>query len=53
MADKETCACPKCDCEVNQDQAVTAGGKTYCCDACASGHENGEKCQHEGCNCDA
>lgn len=26
-------------------------GKAYCCEACATGHRNGEPCRMPGCNC--
>lgn len=51
MADKQTCTCPGCECEVAEDQAVNSEGKAYCCEACATGHKNGEPCKQEGCGC--
>jgi hypothetical protein len=32
------CACPDCVCVVPLAKAVMRGGKTYCCDECATGH---------------
>jgi hypothetical protein len=51
MATTEICACPGCECEVSNDEAIRADGKAYCCEACATGHPNGEKCQHADCGC--
>ncbi|NQV09715.1 MAG: conjugal transfer protein TrbI [Cyanobacteria bacterium] len=41
---KIECACPSCHC------AVQAEG-SFCSDACAKGHPNGEAC-HLGCGCE-
>ncbi|MGH8485746.1 MAG: metallothionein [Pseudomonas sp.] len=44
------CACPECDCSVDAN-AVQQGGMAYCCEACASGHRNGEPCRMGDCAC--
>ncbi|MFB4390670.1 MULTISPECIES: metallothionein [unclassified Pseudomonas] len=48
--DKRECACPDCHCEVQAD-GVVQKGLLYCCEACATGHSEGEHCVHEGCEC--
>jgi metallothionein len=45
------CACDACLCVVSLEDAITKDGKPYCSEACASGHENGAKCGHHGCEC--
>nr|WP_225777868.1 metallothionein [Pseudomonas sp. Marseille-Q3773] len=42
------CACQECTCTVD---AAPLDGKAYCCEACATGHRNGEPCRMPGCNC--
>ena len=42
------CACSECSCTVD---AAPQNGKAYCCEACATGHRNGEACRMPGCNC--
>jgi hypothetical protein len=49
MTDR-TCACPDCDCTVDANAQVQ-GGEAYCCEACASGHRNGDPCRMAGCHC--
>jgi hypothetical protein len=51
MANKQTCACPGCECEVADNQPISVDDSVYCCEACATGHKNGEPCQQEGCSC--
>ncbi|MBV4536246.1 metallothionein [Pseudomonas sp. SWRI10] len=41
---EQRCACPHCNCTVDAN-AVQQGGKAYCCEACATGHRNGERCR--------
>ncbi len=46
------CACEQCLCVVDTSSAVEKSGKYYCSQACADGHQNGEKgCGHTGCGC--
>ncbi|MFE1748015.1 metallothionein [Coleofasciculus sp. H7-2] len=45
------CACESCLCVVSISEAVEKGGKYYCGEACANGHESGQGCSHQGCNC--
>ncbi|MAR08143.1 MAG: conjugal transfer protein TrbI [Cyanobium sp. NAT70] len=46
------CACPPCTCEVQESTAVIRNGQSYCSDACATGHPNGEPCHSTGsCGC--
>ena len=47
---EQRCACNHCSCAVDAN-AVQQGGKAYCCEACASGHRNGEPCRMAGCKC--
>ncbi|MFK5736057.1 metallothionein [Pseudomonas urmiensis] len=47
---EQHCACPHCNCTVDAN-AVQQGGKAYCCEACATGHRNGERCRMGGCSC--
>lgn len=46
----QRCACPHCNCTVDAN-AVQQWGKAYCCEACAMGHRNGERCRMSGCSC--
>lgn len=48
--DERECACPHCHCKVQED-AVEHEGELYCCEACATGHSEGEHCQKQGCEC--
>lgn len=45
-----TCSCPTCNCEVDAN-AHSRDGLAYCCEACAEGHRNGQKCRKPDCNC--
>ena len=47
------CACKKCEAEVHQNTAVELDGNLYCCECCASGHEDPEDChcRLETCEC--
>lgn len=47
---EQRCACPECSCVVDQNASMQ-GGQAYCCEACASGHKNGEPCRMSDCNC--
>ncbi|MGB3615519.1 MAG: metallothionein, partial [Elainellaceae cyanobacterium] len=39
------CACERCLCIVNIEDAVQNNGQYYCCDACANGHpKEGSSC---------
>ncbi len=54
MSDTNTthpCACPDCQCKVNEGHRVLRNGKEYCSDACADGHANGEGCCDGACHC--
>lgn len=44
------CACNHCHCTVDGN-TVTQGAKAYCCEACATGHRNGEPCRMADCHC--
>lgn len=44
------CACPGCTCEVDAN-AVVRNGQSYCCEACAAGHDHDEPCSMDGCHC--
>lgn len=46
------CACEQCLCIVDTSSAVEKEGKYYCSQACAEGHQDGQKgCAHSGCGC--
>lgn len=47
---EQKCACSECSCTVDAN-AAQQGGKAYCCEACASGHRNGEPCRMGDCKC--
>lgn len=47
------CACSSCLCIVNTNDAIQKDGKYYCSDACATGHQEGAGCSHDGCGCHA
>ncbi|NWB89485.1 metallothionein [Pseudomonas agarici] len=49
---EKTCDCPHCNCKVGNNPIVNAG-KSYCCQACADHHRNGEPCAStaDGCQC--
>ncbi|WP_449433030.1 metallothionein [Pseudomonas putida] len=47
---EQRCACAHCSCTVDAN-ALQQGGKAYCCEACASGHRNGEACRMSDCKC--
>ncbi|AIR91097.1 metallothionein [Pseudomonas cremoricolorata] len=47
---QQTCACPHCSCSLGAN-AVERDGRRYCCEACASGHANGQACEQGGCGC--
>ncbi|MCI0911328.1 metallothionein [Pseudomonas putida] len=44
------CACANCSCTVDEN-ARMQNDKAYCCEACASGHRNGEPCRMSDCKC--
>ncbi|HAB03116.1 MAG TPA: metallothionein [Pseudomonas sp.] len=44
------CACNHCSCTIDAN-AAQQGTKAYCCEACASGHRNGEHCRMPDCDC--
>ncbi|NJN32849.1 MAG: hypothetical protein HC824_22400 [Synechococcales cyanobacterium RM1_1_8] len=47
-----TCACPKCNCQVNLSRGLQKNGQYYCSEACASGHANNASCGGGGsCGC--
>ncbi|MHC6225635.1 metallothionein [Pseudomonas sp. X10] len=46
----QRCACPHCSCSVDAN-AQAQDDKAYCCEACASGHRNGEPCRMPDCHC--
>ncbi|MCB8888670.1 metallothionein [Vreelandella malpeensis] len=46
----QQCACPKCNCAVNE-QSIEKNGQRFCSNACATGHADGSKdCGHD-CHC--
>jgi hypothetical protein len=45
------CACERCNCAIETTGAVTLDSKTYCSQACADGHPQGQGCGHSGCVC--
>ena len=45
------CACADCVCVVNTQQAITANGRIFCADSCASHHAHNAGCEHAGCTC--
>ncbi|NWA05270.1 metallothionein [Pseudomonas gingeri] len=49
---EKTCDCPHCNCKLGSNPIVSAG-KSYCCQACADHHRNGEPCTSTaaGCQC--
>lgn len=47
---EEQCACSKCECSVSE-KFIEKEGQKYCCEACASGHADGQVCECEGCGC--
>jgi hypothetical protein len=51
----ESCACPRCHCEVDHQDPGTVQKKGthlyYCSQSCASGHALQAGCGHEGCDC--
>jgi len=47
---EQRCGCTHCSCSVDHN-AVMHNGKAYCCEACASGHRNGEPCRMGDCKC--
>ncbi len=47
------CACNACLCNVSIESAVLKDGKSYCGEACANGHKDGQVCGKSGCNCNA
>ncbi|WP_309735390.1 metallothionein [Chamaesiphon sp. OTE_75_metabat_556] len=48
------CACnSSCLCNVSLETAVLKDGKSYCSQACADGHPNGQTCGRSGCTCAA
>ena len=51
MGEQVTCDCPHCECTMDVNDAVERGGKYYCGEACASGHQYEDTCGHEGCGC--
>ncbi|WP_409488367.1 metallothionein [Pseudomonas promysalinigenes] len=47
---EQRCSCNHCSCTVDAN-AMVQGDKAYCCEACATGHHQGEPCRMAGCNC--
>ncbi|BBT40224.1 MULTISPECIES: metallothionein [Pseudomonas] len=47
---EQRCACNHCSCTVDAN-AILQDDKAYCCEACATGHRNGEPCRMADCNC--
>jgi len=47
---EQRCACAHCSCTVDAN-ALQRDGKAYCCEACASGHRQGEACRMQDCHC--
>ena len=45
------CACPSCECAVDEDSALQRNGQYFCCEACANEHPDGAECQQSGCGC--
>lgn len=45
------CACDRCQCEISLEAAIKKGDQYYCCQACANGHVDDQKCQMSGCSC--
>ena len=48
---QQKCACADCVCIVPVKDAIKRDGQNYCSDACATGHPNGDGCDHAGCAC--
>ncbi|MGO2770116.1 metallothionein [Pseudomonas taetrolens] len=46
------CACPDCSCTCPADQAHQRNGKSYCSEACADLHFQGQPCPDPGCHCE-
>ncbi|RNC87591.1 MAG: conjugal transfer protein TrbI [Synechococcus sp. YX04-3] len=52
MSTAVKCACPKCTCEVTEENAIVLQGKFFCSTSCSTGHPNNEPCHGEGsCGC--
>ncbi|MHA6495439.1 metallothionein family protein [Pseudomonas borbori] len=51
MTDQQ-CACPTCCCSVDTAIAQVRGAATYCSEACASQHAEGQHCPAAQCNCE-
>lgn len=49
--DMVKCACADCVCIVSTGNAVTAEGRMFCGDKCATHHETNAGCDHAGCPC--
>ncbi|MGD1901607.1 MAG: metallothionein [Geitlerinemataceae cyanobacterium] len=46
------CACAPCVCTVDPASAIQKNGKSYCSDACANNHPEGESsCSQSSCGC--
>ncbi|WP_082061073.1 metallothionein family protein [Pseudomonas sp. MRSN 12121] len=45
------CACPDCSCPCPPDPAYQRDGKTYCSQACADLHPQGQPCPANDCRC--
>ena len=45
------CACDRCSCEISSEEAIKKGDEYYCCEACANGHINDQKCKMSDCDC--
>ncbi|MBE0405227.1 metallothionein [Halomonas citrativorans] len=49
MAEQQ-CACPKCDCSVD-DQSIEKDGQKFCSEACAIAHTDGSTGCGHNCSC--
>jgi hypothetical protein len=47
------CACPGCNCAIDEHLRSERNGELFCSEACANRHSDGDSCPSPTCHCEA